>query len=198
MPCSSTTLLLLPQPNVISSSDSSFLSKPPSPETPITNLFSSHLLPTFLQRSLSLVPQDLEDVENCTNSMAQSHPVQSELHPLYSYYERWQALKQYSDSKDELIQVQGTHLHSRQPLRLERIPFSSESCTDIQRQQLLVGWNQAASDLTEHNEDLKKRLQNSQLDLEVATNTRRDLQVQVAAKDRQIDRYAQDIESLKV
>lgn len=115
MPCSATTLLLLPQTKVNSSPASSFLSKPPSPETPVTNFSSSHLLPTFLQRSLSLVPQDLEDVENYSNRMAQSHPVQSELHPLYSYYERWQALKQYSDSKDELIQVQRTLLHAFLP-----------------------------------------------------------------------------------
>lgn len=89
-------------------------------------------------------------------------------------------------------------MHSCQPIQVEWILCNSGSCTDTQRQQLLVGWNQAASELTEHNEDLQKRLQNSQLDLEVATNTRRDLQVQVAAKDRQIDRYVQDIDALKV
>jgi hypothetical protein len=103
MPQCSSPLLLRPRPN---SSSSSFSSKPSLPTTPATELsFSStHLLPYFLQDVVCSFAQD-PDAKSYSIDMAQCHPVQSELHPLHAYFERWQALKQYSDSKDDLIQV---------------------------------------------------------------------------------------------
>ena len=61
-----------------------------------------------------------------------------------------------------------------------------------------MGWNNAAMELSRENETLKHKLQNAELDLDDAVNTRRELQQRVASNKRTIDRYAQDNNSLKV
>ena len=104
-------LLLFPGPASISPS---FTSKHPPRGMSVTGLsFSSpsshhHFIPAFLQNVTSSQTADSDHANSYSIDMAASHPVQSELHPLHTYFERWQALKQYSDSKDNLIQVRET------------------------------------------------------------------------------------------
>lgn len=76
--------------------------------------------------------------------------------------------------------------------------LEEKELTILRAQELLMGWSQAASELTEENERLKQGMRELQLDLDDAIKSRRDLQIKVESRDMQIGRYVQDNDGFKV